>query len=186
LAGTYNRWARKHGYPERSKSAIGSAIGRRKLSRRAEGDWVTSSYIAEVLGVSIDVPQRWAERRLIESYKNTGSKTRRYFRRSDLVGFAIRHPELLGGIDSQRLYMLLENQDLADSIAERFPRRRGSGTMVQAVESGRIYQSVSEAGREVFATGQAIHSAIRTGGMCAGYHWKRIEPHGLSTISQAA
>lgn len=182
----YSRWAKKNGYPVRTRSAIASAISRRRISRKAEGEWVTTSYVASVLEVSIDAPQRWIEKGLIESYRNPGQKTRWYLRRSDIVGFAKRHPELLGGIGAEKLFMLLENQDLADSIAERFPKKRGSGKMVQAVESGRIYESVSAAAREVFATHQGIQSAIRTGGRCAGYHWKRIEPNGLSTVSQAA
>lgn len=186
IAGLYNRWAKKHGYQERTKRAIVSAMGRRKVSRKAEGEWVTASYIAATLGVSIDVPQRWAEKGLIESYKKAGGKSRRYFKRLDIINFANQHPDLLGGIDRQKLFMLLEDDILADSIAKNFPKRRGSGTMVLAVESGQVYESVSAAAREVFATHQGIQSAIRTGGTCAGYHWKRIKPNGLPTVSQAA
>lgn len=182
----YSRWAKKNGYPYRTRYAITSALSRRKISRIAEGDWVSSSYIASVLGISIDVPQRWAERNLIESYKNSGRTSRRYFRRSDLVGFAKRNPELLGGISSERLFTLLEDENLAELIARNFPKRRGSGTMVLAVESGQVYESVSAAAREVFATHQGIQSAMRTGGTCAGYHWKRIKPNELSTVGQAA
>lgn len=182
----YSRWAKKNGYPHRTKQAIGSALSRRKISRLAEGDWVGSSYIASVLGISIDAPQRWAEKNLIESYKHSGKTSRRYFRRSDLVAFAKRNPELLGGISSERLFMLLENEDLAESIARNFPKRRGSGTMVLAVETGQIYDSISAAAREVFVTNQGIQSAIRTGGTCAGYHWKRIKPNELPIVSQAA
>lgn len=182
----YSNWAKRNGYPSRTRSAVMSAISRHKISRRAEGDWITPSYIAGVLGVSIDVPQRWAERGLVNSLKNSNSRSRRYFKRSDIVAFAKSNPDLLGGINGERLFTLLEDEDLAGWIAQNFPRRRGTGKMVQAVESGRIYESVNAAAREVFATHQAIQSAIKTGGTCAGYHWKRIEPHGLSTISQAA
>jgi hypothetical protein len=182
----YNRWAKKNGYTERTRQSIASAMGRRKVSRKAEGDWIAASYIASTLGTSIDVPQRWAEKGLIESYKNAGSKSRRYFRRADVVALARNRPSVFGGIDRQRLFMLLEDEDLADFIAQNFPKPRGSGKMVQAVESGRIYESVTAAARDVFATSQGIHSAMKVGGTCAGYHWKRIEPNGLSTVSQAA
>lgn len=171
LVGSYNRWAKKNGYPERTNKAIYSALGRRRLSRKAEGEWVTSSYIATVLGVSIDVPQRWAERNLIASRKNAGRSMVRYFRRTDILAFAKKRPDLLGGIASEKLFLLLEDEELAESIALAFPKRKGAGRMIKAVESGQVYPSVVAAAKEVFATRQGIHSAIRNNGTCAGFHW---------------
>lgn len=170
---TYNRWAKKSGYPVRSGSSILSACSRYKISRQAECDFLTSGSIAKILGIAIDAPQRWAERKYIESVSR-GSKGVRYFRRSDIVSLARRQPDLFGGIERDRLFMLLEDSDLASSIASGFTKRKGSGRPILAVESGIVYQSVTAASRQLYATRQGIHSAIRSGGTCAGFHWKRI------------
>jgi hypothetical protein len=175
LAACYNSWASKSGYPPRSVNAIKSMMSRSKISRRAEGEWITCSYIADVLGLKIDTPQRWAEKGFIECYRNRGRSTHRYFRRSDLVEMARKHPSLLGGIDRNNLLALLEDEDLVGFIAASHPRRKGSGMPVEAIESGRIFPSVKAAARALYVTPQGIHSAMRIGGTCAGFHWRRIQ-----------
>ena len=184
LSACYNSWASKSGYPPRSANAIKCMMMRNKISRRAEGEWITCSYIAEVLGLKIDTPQRWAEKGFINCYRNRGRSTRRYFRRSDLVEMARKHPCLFGGIDRDSLLSLLEDEDLVDSIVAAYPRRRGSGTPVQAIESGRIFPSVRAAAKALYVTPQGIHSAMRINGTCAGYHWRRIEPAQLTKSCQ--
>lgn len=174
LPKAYNEWAGDNNYPKRTGAAITSALARRKISRKPEGTWITTSYISAVLGISPDVPQRWVEKDLIKSHKAPRKRANHYFKRSDLIDFAKKHPDRLGGISSKNLFILLEDQELADSISSRFPRKKGSGTMVQAIESGKVYESVLAAARDVFSSGQGIHSAIRTGGTCAGFHWRRI------------
>lgn len=168
----------------RSRHVILNVCPRRKISRKAECNFLTSGEIARILDVKIDVPQRWAERNYVPTVHNGKQRYNRYFRRSDLVEMAKKSPDLLGGIDRDRLFMLLEDVDLADSIAARFPRRKGPGTMIQAVESGRIFPSFKAAARELHVSSQGIHSAMRINGTCAGYHWRRVDPTQLPQSCQ--
>jgi hypothetical protein len=170
----YNRWAKRSGLPKRTKASILSTCSRHKISRKADGFFLTSGKIAELLGVAIDIPQRWAERGYVPTIHSGKQYDPRYFKRSDLVRLAKQRPDLFGGIERDRLFALLEDEDLADSIAARFPRRKGSGTPVQAVESGRIFPSVSAAARALHCTPQGIHSAMRINGTCAGFSWRKV------------
>jgi hypothetical protein len=181
---TYNRWAKRAGFPVRTKSAVLNACSRNKISRQAEGCFLTSGKIAEILDVAIDIPQRWAERSYVPTIHSGKHCDPRFFRRSDLVKLAKEQPELFGGIERDRLFLLLEDADLADSIAARFPRRKGSGTAVQAIESGRIFPSVRAAAKALYVTPQGIHSAMRINGTCAGYHWRRIDPTQFNKLCQ--
>jgi hypothetical protein len=181
---TYNRWAKRAGFPVRTKAAVLNVCSRHKISRRAEGVFLTSGKIAEILGIKIDAPQRWAELGYVPTIHTGRQSDNRYFRRSDLVALAKQQPELFGGMDRDRLFLLLEDSDLADLIAARFPRRKGSGTAVQAIESGRIFPSVRAAAKALYVTPQGIHSAMRINGTCAGYHWRRIDPTQFNKLCQ--
>jgi hypothetical protein len=174
LIETYNRWAKRNGFPARTRASILNACSRNKISRRPEGFFLTSGKIAEILGVTIDIPQRWAERGYIPTIHSGRKHDPRYFKRPDLVKLARRQPDLFGGMERDRLFALLEDADLADLIADRFPRRKGSGTPVQAIESGRIFPSVKAAARALHVTPQGIHSAMRINGTCAGFSWRRV------------
>lgn len=172
---TYNRWAKRNGFPVRTRTSVLSVCSRYKISRQADGLFLTSGKIAEILGVAIDIPQRWAERGYIPTIHSGKKCDPRYFNRRDLVKLAKQQPDLFGGIERDRLFSLLEDSDLADSIATRFPRRRGTGTPVQAIESGRIFPSVSAAARALHVTPQGIHSAMRINGTCAGFSWRKVD-----------
>lgn len=43
---------------------------------------------------------------------------------------------------------------------------------VECVESGVVFESISEAGRNVGRSPSSVSQAIRRGGCCAGYHWR--------------
>jgi hypothetical protein len=170
----YNRWAKNNGFPLRTKTSVLSACSRNKISRQADGLYLTSGKIAGILGVSTDVPQRWAELGYIATVHSGRQCDPRYFKRSDLVRLAKQQPDLFGGIKRDRLFALLERENLADSIAARFPRRKGAGQPVQAIESGRIFPSVCAAARALYVTPQCIHSAMRINGTCAGFSWRKV------------
>jgi len=175
LSASYNSWAAKSGYPNRSYRAITSLMSRRKISRRAEGEWITSGCIAELLGVHIDTPQRWAEKGLIESCYSQVRRGHRYFRRSNIVDLARRRPDLFGGIDRDRLYALLEDSELADAIVSSFPSRTSSGRPVQVVETGATFPSATAAAKAFYVRSQSISFAIKRNGTCAGYHWRHVK-----------
>eukprot|EP00808_Paulinella_micropora_P008938 g72433.t1 len=62
-------------------------------------------------------------------------------------------------------------------------RRKG----VRCVETGRIFDSITAAGREMGVTHVAIHQSLRTGCKSAGFHWARVtdDTEDASTEPQA-
>ena len=166
----YNTWASRNEHPSRSRQALLSKLRRLRVGIRAVGgDWVSCTYICQVLGVSSDTPHYWTDRRGIPCHRD--GRRARFFRRSDLVQVAREQPATFAGISADRLFLLLEDRELADRIASAHPRRGMAPRPVRAVETGWRYPSVRAAAARVHASRQAIQNAIRTGGTAAGYHW---------------
>ena len=165
----YNRWALKHGYVRRSRNALLSKASRLGIRCQATGRWVSPRYVAQVLGISIDTPQRWDELGVLIARRDRGG--RRAFLRSDVIRLAREQPAVFGGISPDRLFALLEDRELADDIAQRFPRRAIDPKPVKVVETGWRYPTIRAAAAQLYVTRQAIQFALRTGGTCAGYHW---------------
>lgn len=172
MIGIYNKWATTSGYDTRTERSITIAINRRGCSYRAVGEWVTTGYVGAVLGRSRRTIAAWVRRGLIRSHKRACGQS--YIRRSDIVAMARRNPEILGGIERDRLWALLEDEGLAESIATSHPRHHSQHQPVIAVELRRQFPSITRAAAQVFVTPPAIRRAIRTGGTAAGYHWTHV------------
>lgn len=172
---SYRSWAARNGHPRRSDTAIESATYRHGMSLRATGQWLTLGSVAAMLGVTHDCPNRWVARGLLTT-RRIGKRQQlvSYVRRRDLVAFARAHPQALGGIERGRLMMLLEDEALADAIAEGHTRRPWYRKPVRCVETGRVWPTVRAAAKEVFVTRQAITYALRTRGTAAGWHWEAV------------
>lgn len=97
-----------------------------------------------------------------------------YVRRRDLVRFARRRPDLFGGIQTARLVQLLEDERLAEEIAQGHPRRSNDRRSVRTVEAALVFPSIREAARRMGVTRQAVSFALRTGCRAAGYHWEWV------------
>jgi hypothetical protein len=180
----YNRWASKNGFCRRTRFAITSAMSRYKISRKAECGFVTSGCIAELLGVSLCVPQRWVEKGYISAVYSGKQRSPRYYRRSDVVAMARRYPELLGGVSRDRLFLLLEDAELADAIASAYPRHKGAGRPIQVVETGQVFPSIRAAAKAFYVCRQSIYFSITRNGTCAGFHWKYVEQPNQSQLCQ--
>ena len=169
LIHVYNNWAKRQGFATRTRGAILTRLSRSGITARAEGDWVSSGYVCATLGVGIDTTQRWTSHRGIPCHRD--GRNARFFRRSDLRKAAHSQPETFGGIPADRLFLLLEDRELADRIATAYPWRAATPRPVCAVETGWSYPSVRAAAARFNICRQAIQHAIRTGGTAAGYHW---------------
>lgn len=170
LIAEFNKWASNQGLPKRSRSAILTRLSRNGISTRAAcGEWVCTGYVCQVLGVGTDTPQRWTTHYGIPCHRD--GRQARFFRRVDLRQVAKDRPEIFGGIDADRLFLLLEDRPLADAIAAAHPRRAMQPRPVRAIETGWRYPSIRAAAARVHIARQAIQHAIRTGGTAAGYHW---------------
>jgi hypothetical protein len=169
LARDFNAWAKSEGYATRTERSIIVAVNRRGCSYRAVGEWVTTGYIAAAMGCSSRKVLSWIHRGMVHSHRRACGQN--YIRRSDLVTLARRHPEVMAGASRDQLWILLEDEHLADSIAAHYPRHHSQPRPVLAVEIRQQFPSISRAAALVFVTPPAIRRAIRTGGTAAGYHW---------------
>jgi hypothetical protein len=73
---------------------------------------------------------------------------------------ARERPQALGGFDADRLFALLEDRELAEEVANRYPRPRGDWR-VRCVETGQIWPSAVSAARELHVSQAAITLAMR-------------------------
>lgn len=169
----YNKWAKRNGYPTRRHKAILLKLRNTGISFEPVGEWITCKYIAGVLGVEEMTPRRWIRSELVKPYRSRAAG-RVCIRRADLVDLARKMPQVFGGIEESRLYMLLEDEQLARQIAKDFPRKRLAKRPIQNIETGVVYKSVGDAANEYFVRQQSIHSAIKTGGTCANFHWRYV------------
>jgi hypothetical protein len=175
VATTFKRWATVNGYPNRSRGAIESTVYRYGMSLKASGRWLTLGRIATALDVRIDSPEHWVRRGLLKArHKSPGRKGFRYVQRKDLLAFARKNPRLLGGIPAERLALLLEDQELAKTIAIANPRRPWHRKTVRCVETGQVYPTTRAAAAAAWVARQAITYALRTGGTAGGYHWQEV------------
>jgi DNA-binding transcriptional MerR regulator len=167
----YNRWASRSGHVKRSALAIKLRIRMLGIDRTT-GDIVSASYVRKTLGVSPKTAQGWTDRGLLPDQRD--KRNRRYFKRSEICDLARKHPMLFAGISADRLFMLLEDRELADEIAISHPWRTTQSRAVIAVEKRWRYATVQIAAAAVGVSRTAIYSAINRGTRSAGYHWSYI------------
>ena len=169
LFNCYNAWAGGNGFTTRSKLAIQRKAASLQIPDKASGDWVSAGYVCAVLGVSLGTTKYWTERRGIPCYRD--GRKRRYFQRSVLRSVARRQPEAFAGISADRLFLLLEDRELADSVAEQYTRRGTDPKPVRAVETGWLYPSITVAAKRMGVKAVSIYNALNHGHRSAGYHW---------------
>jgi hypothetical protein len=71
-----------------------------------------------------------------------------YVSRLELRRFARRKPHCFAGASRENLYMLLEDEDLADYISEHHKKpNKGCWQKVKCIETGQIFASITEAAK---------------------------------------
>jgi hypothetical protein len=170
---TYNQWARRNGFPERTRTALLKRVELKRWRRRVEGAWITTGTIAQALNLSYRAPEYWiAECGLPATRLGEGRSYPYYIRRSDLVKFARRRRDLFAGYPRRDLYRLLEDPELAIELAG-MRRQRPRMTAVQCVETGQRFKSISEAARAAaFVSSQRLRQVLDEPTRTAnGHHW---------------
>jgi hypothetical protein len=84
----------------------------------------------------------------------------RYISRTSWRRLARERPQALGGFDADRLFQLLEDRELAEEVASRFPRPRGDWR-VRCVETGQVWPSAVAAAQELHVAQTTITLAMR-------------------------
>jgi hypothetical protein len=84
----------------------------------------------------------------------------RYISRRSWRRLARQMPRVLGGFSADALFLLLEDRDLAESVAAAHPRPMGDWR-VRCIETGQIWASCAAAAKELHVSQAAVSLAIR-------------------------
>jgi hypothetical protein len=162
LVARYQTQAVKSGWPERSRRAVQQRLVRMGYEARCRtGDWVTTGGAAEILGCPGCRVEAWLRReRTAAILQPKWRGAYRYISRRSWRRLAKERPQVLGGFDVDRLYQLLENRELAEAVAARYPRPRGDWR-VRCVETGKVWPSAVVAAKELHVSQAAITLAMR-------------------------
>ena len=154
--------ATAEGWPPRTDKAIVMRMRRsRQFCRARTGEWTTTYGAGELLGCPGTRVEAWLRRKPIARIldpQTTGGT--RYISRRSWRRLAKQMPRVLGGFSSDALFLLLEDRDLADAIAQQHPRPMGDWR-VRCVETGEVYSSCGAAARKHYVTQACISLAIR-------------------------
>jgi hypothetical protein len=154
--------ATAEGWPRRTDKAIVMRMRRsRQFCRARVGEWTTTYGAGEILGCPGTRVEAWLRRKpvlRILAPEWTGGT--RYISRRSWRRLAKQMPRVLGGFSSDALFLLLEDRDLADAVAQQHPRPMGDWR-VRCVETGVVFSSCGAAARELHVTQACISLAIR-------------------------
>lgn len=152
----------RQGWPHRSERAIRERIRRIGMRARARsGAVVTTGGVAEILGCPATRVEAWLRRpRVLAVLQPRWVGKTRYIERRAWRQLAQEMPRILGGYSVDALFALLEDRELAESIATRYRRPCGDWR-VRCVETGRIYPSCGAAAAAHHVTQACISLAIR-------------------------
>ena len=161
----FRRRADARGWPARTNGAIANKafkLGLRSRDNRVRADDLTSpGGAAQILGCLPDRVSKWFDDpSLSPILKPVFCRNVRYVDRKGWRRLAGERPDVLGGFGVDRLFMLLEDRDLAQAVAEAYPYQR-KDNRIRCIETGKIWPSASHAAREHFVTFSAICYAIR-------------------------
>ena len=150
------------GWPTRSQKAIVDKLHHLGLPARPRTDNCTTTYgAAELLGLSGDRVSKWlqdAEIREILMPRTYGRA--HYIIRDGWRRLARARPYMFAGIPADNLFSLLEDRDLADSIAAAYPCGR-TDWRVRCRETGKVWNNCKEAGAALNVHHSTITLAIR-------------------------
>ena len=162
LLSRMRRQATRQGWPSRSERAIRERIRRIGMRARARtGAVLTTGGVAEILGCPGTRVEVWLRRpRVLAILQPRWVGKTRYIERRAWRQLAQEMPRILGGYSVDALFALLEDRELAESVATRYRRPCGDWR-VRCVETGRIYPSCGHAAQEHHVTQTCISLAIR-------------------------
>jgi hypothetical protein len=154
--------ATQHGWHPRTEKAIAMRLRRVRLPGRARyGEWTTTYAVGEILGCPGSRVQAWLRRKRIREILNPhASRSTRYISRQAWRRLAREMPRVFGGFSADRLFLLLEDRELADAVAAQHPRPMGDWR-IRCIETGQIWPSCAAAARDLHITQAAMSCAIR-------------------------
>ena len=174
LPAIYRRWAVQAGFPLRSDAELLQAATDLKLSLQPVCNWLSPTDVAFYLDRAPVTIRRWVAKGLVKIRHSKQARGPYWLSRDDLKRLAKKRPDLFAGGDPNKLFMLLERQDLADHIQQNYAVCHGRTRKVQCVETGRIFPSAVAADRSMHHADGAVTQSISTGSRSGGYHWRYV------------
>ena len=173
LISEYNRWAKRHGFVIRTPTSIRGKIYRMGLKTMPDGEYITATMAASLLGCGHDVIASWVRRGWLRGLKIGSKKNSKvWIRRSDLRALAKRKPEYFNGRSYQGLIYLLEDEDLVDKITStKWQRCYGRPRPVVMLSTGRRFGSMKAAAQAIGVGQSTLRESVVNGWMCAGSRW---------------
>lgn len=171
LVSRYNEMAKACGFRRRTRQSLIKMAFRCNFKLAAVGTYVTTGFIAKTLGVSTSTPKRWVERGLLPVVNRAH---RRYIHRKNLRKLASGHPRLFAGIDFDRLYDLLEDEEVCHYLLALKMKRGPICHPVRCVNSGLEFPSYVAAGRHYKISPSSIRRAVIKNGTCLGSRWELL------------
>lgn len=174
--------AAEQGWRVRSAGAIAEKLKRLGVPCRVrDGEWLLAGAVEEILGCPRGRVSQWLSwphvRRVLQP-KRFG--TYWYSHRNGWRRVAQQLPQLLGGFSADRLFVLLEDRELADAIASTYREtigdRQRRSWRIRCKNTGMVYASAVAAAKRYCVTPAAINKAIeeRRPVKCLGLTFERL------------
>lgn len=170
----YRRWAVQAGFRRRKASELLQAATDLNLSLRPVCNWLSPNDVAYFLDRAPVTIRRWVAKGLVKIRRSKQVRGPYWLSRDDLKKLAKTRPDLFGGGDPGKLFMLLEKHELADHINQNYAVCNGRKRKVQCVETGRIFPSAVAADHFMHHVKGAVSHSISNGTCSGGYHWRYV------------
>jgi len=162
----FNLWAKEHGEPPRTFTAIELRMRVLQLSIDPEGIFLSLSQIARMIGRSRSALYLWVKWEWIAPTdllirRTAGRRNHIWVHRRAIVKLARRRPEVFSGADRFDLYSLLEDEDLVDSVIQA--SRNHKRVKRAVICNGRRFPSVRAAALYSGVDHTTVLRSLRTG-----------------------
>lgn len=177
LVQVYNNLAAKQNRPARTRNAIYLKCNDLNLSVFPLYQTLTTDRIINALKIDENRIYKWIQKGLKTTRGSPKTRSRHYIAIQDLRKFARRYPYEFSGVDPTELFMLIEDEQLVEQIAEQYPKRvKIAGPMrVRCIETGVIFASQAQACKHFHLYRTALYRAIKYGKTAGGYHFERVD-----------
>lgn len=168
---------KKHGWAARSPTAVQIKLRRLGISRKCIYDNFNRFELARILDISPDRVRSWT-RRFGLPFRKGGALTSISISSFRLWAYA--HPELLTGIEAERLDWLMNDLDFCLEVAlppiQKTPKRKKFVPItVKRKDTGAVYPSLRDAAEAAYVHRSSLGKAIAQGRQCAGIEWEIVE-----------
>jgi hypothetical protein len=166
LVRRFQQRAKQQGWPPRTECAILKRLHRtHQRGGCRHGEWLTIGYVGEVLGCPGARVDGWLRRRGVAEILQPRWRGKvRYVERVAWRRLARQMPRILGGFPVDRLFLLLEDQELANEVARAYPRTIGDWRL-RCVETRKVYRNCAEVAERHHVSHSAVSLAVRRGRM---------------------